>query len=62
MPIRDELLPHPSVVHERLTVNQRERRMLRTLLKLIYAQEEPPRPHSGTGQLPVVRDEEFKKI
>jgi hypothetical protein len=36
----DELLPPAHVVHERLSVNQRERRVLRTLLKLIYRDED----------------------
>jgi hypothetical protein len=45
-PRNDPLLPPPSVVHERLTANQRERRMLRTLLKLIYHEDRDVRERS----------------
>jgi len=34
MPESDQLLPPVDVIHERLTRNQRERRLLRTLLRL----------------------------
>jgi hypothetical protein len=34
------LLPPVAVIHERLTLNQRERHRLRTLLRLVRAAEE----------------------
>ncbi len=35
----DRLLPPAQVIHDRLTRNQRERRVLRTLLRLIVDQD-----------------------
>jgi hypothetical protein len=40
MPAADRLLPPANVIHERLTRNQRERRLLRTLLRLVRADHE----------------------
>jgi hypothetical protein len=35
----DRLLPPAQTLHERLTRNQRERRLLRTLLRLVMREE-----------------------
>ena len=47
------LLPDPRVVHEKLTINQRERRALRTLLKLILdARQDKSQSPLETRQAP----------
>ncbi len=47
----DPLLPPPQAIHERLTRNQRERRRLRALLRLVNQETEdkssPPAPLAG---------------
>jgi hypothetical protein len=49
----DRLLPPEQVIHERLTRNQRERRLLRTLLRLIVDKDRdqatPDRPKTAAG-------------
>lgn len=48
------LLPPIGLIHDRLTRNQRERRVLRTLLRLAVRTEEQARPEA---QATVPKDE-----